>query len=134
MTMYPPLEKHNIPKVDSAYLPEVIKGFLTGRDVFQVVWMYNGNIQFMQSTSFKSRFAINRCGEKRLYKIVETYGFSDYDAGHKMWLESLYNPGVTVFYEAKAYRQDLKTTVMQKVKIVSVVVDYCHIITASYVI
>jgi hypothetical protein len=134
IAIYPPVEKSSIPKVDSAYLPELVKGFLAGSDVFQVLWMYNGNIQFMQSVLFRSRFAIDRCGEKRMYKFVETYGFSDYDAGHKMWLETLHNPGVVVFYEARAYRQDLKSIVMQKVKMVSVVIDYCHIITASIVV
>lgn len=134
IAIYPPLQNKDIPKVDSAYIPESIKTFLTSRDIFQVVWMYNGNIQFMQSGLFKSRFAIQRCGEKRLYKMVETYGFSDYDSGHKMWLETLHNPGVIVFYEGKAYRQDIKSIVMQKVKMLSIVLDYCHIITACFVI
>lgn len=133
-TMHPSVGKRDIPKVDVAYLPECIKSFIISSDTFQVVWMYNGTCSFLQSSPWKSRFAISRRGEKRLYKMIETLGFSDFEAHHKMWIESLYHVGSVVFYEGRAFRQDVSEVVYQKAKMLSFVVDYSNIITATIVV
>ena len=132
--MYPRKKTVEIPIPDMIYLPEVVSQFVMGRDVAQVVWMYNGTCTFYQTGSFKSRYAISRCGEKRLYTMAaETLGFSEFEAYFKMWLESLYNPGTVIKYQGLAFRQDIESTVVQEAKMMSIVLDYSNIITAVFI-
>lgn len=101
---------------------------------WKIEWMYKGGYVTMKSDMYKDRFGTNKTSRKDLYaKIVDTMGFSHWEVAYKMWVESIRCPGQIIKYEGLAYHLDTKSTKTQTAKMMTVVVDYQHMITLTVI-
>lgn len=101
---------------------------------WKIEWMYKGGYVTMKSDVYKAKFGTNKTSRKDLYtKIVDTMGFSHWDVAYKMWLESLRSPGQVIKYEGMAYHLDTKKTGVQTARMMTMVLDYQHVITLTII-
>lgn len=116
-------------------LPQVMQDFISQQGgMWKVEWFYKGGYDTRFSPGYLMRFRPKTEGTRDLYtKVLETLQFQDHAAGHRLWLESLYRPGKVVFYEGVGYQLDTHKTVVQTAKIVSVILDYEHVISATII-
>jgi hypothetical protein len=121
-----------IPPMGKEHLPQDLKDFIKGE--WKIEWVYKGNIIEETSEQYKKMFQYNKKGVKVVYsKVVDTLGFSRWDMAFKMWIESLTRPGKVVWYEGQAFRMDTKKTCMQKASMMTIILDYDHLITVTTV-
>lgn len=124
-----------IPHATIGDLPEPLASFLgAGGMVWKIEWMYEGDYLVEESEEYKNRYKYNRQGCKNLYsKLVDMMGFAKWDMSLKMWIETLFRPNQVVSYEGKAFRHDIRVVQLQTAKMMSVVLDYKHVITATLI-
>ena len=101
---------------------------------WKIEWMYRGGYVTSKSLIYKERFGSSPTSRKDVYaKICDTMGFSKWDVGLKMWIESMHTPGQIIKYEGVAYHWDTKKTKLQTCKMMTVVLDYQHVITMTLI-
>jgi hypothetical protein len=121
-----------IPAMDKDHLPQELKDFIQGE--WKIEWMYKGNIMQETSEKYKQMFKYNKKGVKVVYsKVVDTLGFSRWDMAFKMWIESLMRPGKAVWYEGQSFHMDTKTICMQKASMMTMILDFDHVITVTII-
>lgn len=103
--------------------------------VWKIEWMYRGGFITAKSDIYSNRYGPSLTSRKDLYtKIVDTMGFSKWEMGYKMWVETIRTPGQVVKYEGLAYHLDKKKTGFQTARMMTIVLDYQHIITVTLIV
>lgn len=102
---------------------------------WKVEWMWNGSFDFQMNDLYKGRYyKFGRNKERYIYtKLWDGMGFSKFEMGYKMWVESLHRPDQIMRYEGNAYLMDEKRVTCQVARMISHVYDYCHIVTVTVI-
>jgi hypothetical protein len=131
-TMHPLLEKDDIPNPTMTHLIPAMKALLDGREVWCVEWFYEGRRMVKPSDIYKDRY-LGVCQGKASSRIADMIGFCKWDSGLKLWIESLYRPGQVIYCEGAAYRFDSQEKKNQKVRMLSHIYDFDHVVTVTIV-
>lgn len=133
--MYPAIDAALIPPPTLISLPSAIgASFLGDSSCFKVEWFYMGSESSYATSDYRARFHVSKQGNKHLYnKAVDTIGLSKYSTAMLLWLESLYRPGKVIKYEGLGYHQNTHTVHPQVVRVMSLVLDYEHVISVTVV-
>ena len=119
-------------------LPSLMVAFLADNSKtnnFKVEWMYKGGYKTAKSDVYSARYGTNKVARRDLYtKCVDTMGFGYWDAAYKMWIESIRSPGQIIKYEGMAYHLDTKKNELQTAKMMTLIIDYQHMITITTII
>jgi len=131
--MYPIVDQ--IPHMTIEELPVPLKTFLgDDQHSWKIEWFYGGDYICQQSGMYKEGFQYNRHGMRNVYaKLIDTMGFSKWDMAYKMWIETLCRPEQVISYEGMAFhvlRQKLES---QKARMMSMILDFEHVITVTIV-
>ena len=136
---YPHVSKDDIPHTALVSLPFSLKEFMASYDytttAIKAEWMYSGLYTNFVNETYKERMYLGRNGDRNMYKkVVDVMGLSEYDMAFNMWMESVDRPQMLIKYDDIAYHRGLGCAVQTGVRMMSVVVDFEHIITVTVVI
>lgn len=124
----------DLPTMSVGSLPLWITEKLQGLPVWRIEWFWDGSYVCSKTPAWKKRFTHSFGGEHGIYKMVrDTLGFSRFEMPFKMWLESLFRPNEMIYYEGKAFIHDMEQLEVQKCTMISVVYDYNHVMTITYI-
>lgn len=133
---YPECKEGDIRKQTMETLPDEMLSFMVENhdSHWKVEWIYKGRYMVTKSDIYLKRYGSNLTSRKDLYtKIIDTMGFSRWDVGYKMWVESIRRSGQIVKYEGQSYHLDTKKTCFQTAKMMTIIFDYQHLITMTLI-
>lgn len=115
------------------YCLDFMKTFPSG--AWKVEWMFNGGFDYQMNDLYRLRYQkFSKNQERGVYsKLWDGIGFSKYDLGYKMWLETLSRPGKVIRYEGNAYWISEQKVVPQVARMLTHVYDYDHLVTITVV-
>lgn len=130
--MRPLLDRTELPSPTFKCLPESMKALLDGRSVWCIEWFYDGKRIREVSDSYKARY-LGVPYLKISGRISDMVGFCNWDTAMKLWIESLWRTDNVVFCEGTAYHFDTGSKKEQKVRMMSHVYDFDHVVTVTVV-
>lgn len=123
------------PTIDKLPLPLANFMEMHPNAAYKVEWYYQGAIFCDKGEWYEEKFNFNKmCQKDILTKFLDTMGFSDWQMSYKMWVESLRTNGQIIKYEGMGYQQDVRQTNFQIAKMMSMVIDYNHVITVTLIL
>lgn len=133
---YPLIHHSMIPPFMVSLLPKTLLDFINtydySRDMIKVEWFYSGLYHYEANNPYRQQIHFHRNSDRTVYsKAVDTCGFSEYNKPFKMWTESVDHPLMVVSYMGLAYRKDVGMITMQTMKIMTMVLDYQHMISIT---
>jgi hypothetical protein len=131
-TMHPVMDREDIPGPSKKYLPESMKALLDGRSVWCVEWFYEGKHTVEASPQYASRY-LGVPHPKISSRLADMVGFCKWDSAMKLWIESLWRPDNVIFCEGTAYHFDVAEKREQKVRMISHIYDFEHVVTVTVV-
>lgn len=121
------------------HIPDPLKYLAYSSDAYKVEWFLDGHYvpltSYMYDDAIMSNSDIMRIS--RSYKIppklVDTLNLNDYEVGYNMWVESVRYPLVEINYTGSGLWKEDGLVCYMTVRMMSIVVSYNHIITATTV-
>jgi hypothetical protein len=136
-TMYPAIPPRDLPKSGEVlqlpiYMQNLMRELSVG--AWKVEWMFNGRYEVQMNDLYRHRYYrfVKDC--KVYSKLADTMGFSQFDMGYKMWLESLHWVEKVVRYEGNAMLLNSQDLTFQVARMVSHVYDFDHLVTLTIIV
>lgn len=104
---------------------------------FKVEWMCNGRYLLSMSNSYAQNIIedseIGSISKKNGIppKLVDYCGLADYDMAYRLWVESLYSPGVTATYTGVGFWRSDKSVCYVTVRVISMIINHEYLVTAT---
>lgn len=131
--VHPLVEDVKIPECRLGDLPKELAEIVEMGPAWKVEWFYSGYYKSDASLMYVERFRPNEMSSL-MGRITDTVGLCNWEKAFALWEESLFRPGTMVFYEGRAFWQaQTSDPVVQKVMMMSVVLDLDHVITVTSV-
>lgn len=136
---YPLIHHSHIPPFIIPSLPKVLLDFINTYDysrvMIKVEWFYGGLYHYEANNPYRQQIHFHRNSDRTVYsKAVDTCGFNEYDRPFKMWIESVDYPLTVISYTGLAYRKDVSMVTIQTMKIMTMVLDYQHMVSVIVLI
>jgi len=109
--------------------------YQNSKGCWKVEWLMNGLYDVQMSAEYKARYLRFSKGNNRsTYSMLwEGMGFSSYDVGYKLWLESLYRPSRVIKYEGNAFHINSKKVKFQTARVMTHLFDFNHLVTVTVI-
>jgi len=125
-----------IPQMVPSQLPIMIKDFISPwQDLkcpVKIEWFYGTLYLHHMNDAYRKRYMFRTGGDKSIYpKVLDTMALEEYDAAFRLWMLSVENPGMVQQYRGTGYMQDTQTWGQVAIKMLSVVIDSEHVISAT---
>lgn len=131
--VHPMVEEYKIPDCKIAELPKELADVVEMGAAWKVEWFYCGQYKTDMSLVYAERYRPNEMSSL-LGRVADTVGFCTWEKAFALWQESLYRPGIKVFYEGRAcWQGSVGDPVVQKAVMISVILDLDHVITVTSV-
>jgi hypothetical protein len=131
--VHPLVEEFKIPEMRVGDLPKELAAVVENGPTWKVEWFYSGEYKSDMSLMYVERFRPNEMCSI-MGRISDTVGFCNWEKAFALWEESLFRHGIRVFYEGRAFWQSgTSNPVVQKVTMISAVLDLDHVITVTNV-
>lgn len=120
-------------------LPDELKYHVGDHPVYKIEWFFNGRYGCTVSMEYSKHFMTEEeiLGIARKYgippKLVDSMGLNDHEMAYKMWVESLFSPGICVTYTGSGYWRGDNQLLWSTARVMSVIVNHEYLITATTV-
>lgn len=132
-TMYPVHAGSHLFVRSVNHLPGQMQEMMELHPCWKVEWFWQGEYKAECSGIYEDRYRPFDMSSVH-GRIADTINFCNWDKGYMLWQESLFRPGVEVFYEGKAFwHLDKEGPVVQKATMLTCVYDMDHVVTLTVV-
>ena len=127
------------PMGNLAAIPHCLKEHVGEHKTFKMEWMGNGRYLVSMSNSYaenvtKDYEMAEICKKNGIPpKLVDYCGLGDYDMAYRLWVESLYSPGVTTTYTGVGFWRGDSSVCYMTVRVMSMIINHEYLITATTV-
>lgn len=129
---HPLLPRGDVPTPSMKNLPGNMSALLDGRDVWCVEWFYEGRRTVKVGSTYQARY-LGVPHIKISARISDMIGFCDWRTAMKLWVESMWSPDNVVCCEGTAFYFDVQEKREQKVRMMSHIYDFDHVVTVTVV-